>query len=137
MTPDEACEELEKGLMVSDEQGFEAYPGALLDRGRAPNGDRYVFLTSGGIVQEGEAFAGWFSTEDGAVSAWLREAWNYAEDCGGSDLYWHSRPALFDVDFVAVNQTEMIGVPMLRGNIALTLYSVVARLVVSRKKEQA
>ena len=99
---------------------------------RAPNGDRYVVMTSGGVVAAGEGPPALFADEAAAAGAWLREAWSYADKRGGKDLYWARRPVYEEAEFVGVDQAAMLNGRVFAQGLALRLGAVEARLVVSR-----
>ena len=97
VTLSEAVSEFERDFsVISDEPGFPA--GAeTRDWSRAPTGDRYVTLMSGGIQREGEMIPAVFSSEDAAISAWLVSAREYAAGKGNC-LYWRIKPTLREDD---------------------------------------
>ena len=124
----------EKDFRVSPEVGYadDRLEGRA-DMARAPTGERYVSVTSGGLKDEGEAMPGWFATEALAIDAWLRSAWKYAEDRGGHDLYWRERPVYQEAEYIAINQAALMGDPRFRDAITLRLGCVYSRLLVSKK----
>lgn len=140
MTLEEAIAAFEKDMVVvRNEVGF-ADPDAddRLDMARAPNGDRYVEITSGGRKPGGQPCPAWFADEERAVEEWLRQAWSYADRRGGKDLYWKERPTYTEAEFIAVDQFALMNNPQTRGDIVLNLGRVTCRLVISQgetKKE--
>lgn len=134
MTLDEAVEEFEARLSVSDLVGYQRPKDGTIDPARAPNGDAYVLISSGGEMRAGWPFPAWFSEESQAVREWLGNAWLYQEERGGSVLYWNGRPELVGLDFVPVNQAAVIADPKLRGNVAVQLFCVVASMCIEKGK---
>ena len=134
MTLDEAIEEFEAKLSVSEAVGYPRPKDGTIDPTRAPNGDAYVLISSGGEMRAGWPFPAWFSEESQAVREWLGHAWLYQEDRGGSVLYWNGEPELIEVDFVAVDQAAILLNPMLRGNLSITMFCVVASMCIEKGK---
>lgn len=58
----------------------------------APNGELHISLTSSGVKQEVHEFPAYFTSEELAAEAWLREARELAA-CR-STLYWRQKPFL-------------------------------------------
>jgi hypothetical protein len=134
MTLDEAVAEFESALTVHDEIGHSAgaaYDGPM-DFSRAPTGERYVTLTSGGIKPEGWPNPAWFNSKDDAVDFWLMEAKHYARE-HGTQLYWREKPELEGQTFVAMNQADSLQSQRLREAVAVAVWFVWSRLLVSKK----
>lgn len=141
MTLAEAVAAFERDFAVSDEAGLvdEKLPERR-DMSRAPTGEPYIILASGGLKAEGDRMPGWFATEDLAAEAWLTQAWRYADgilETGvkGSPLFWRERPTLLTGEFVALDQAAMMNDPRTRSEITLRLFAVYSRLVVSKAQE--
>lgn len=87
--------------VISNDIGHEFPPGERnadaekcsdkLNWSRAPNGDRYVTVTSGGVKPEGEPMDAAFHSEDDAIAAWLFQATLWTNGRTGT-LYWRQRP---------------------------------------------
>lgn len=128
-----AVAEFETGYEVSEERGFERRPGVLREMGRAPSGDRYVIVTSGGLRLEDEVQPAWFATEELAAEAWLRAAWLYADTRPGRPrLFWCERPIYFRGEWVAVDQAGLLNDPIARQSIVLQIGTVQARFVLTK-----
>jgi hypothetical protein len=144
MTLAEAVAAFEKDFAVSTEVGMadESLPGRR-DMSRAPNGQPYIALTSGGVKAEGDRMPAWFASEELAAEAWLTQAWRYADriiEPGtiGSPLYWREKPELMLTgEFVAIDQAGMMNDPRTRSEITLRLFAVYSRLVVSKNSGKA
>lgn len=143
MTLAEAFAAFEKDFRVSPFIGLpdENLTGRV-DMNRAPNGESYITLTSGGVKLEGDRMPGWFATEELAAEAWLTQAWRYADriiepGVVGSPLYWRERPELLTGEFVAIDQAAMMNDPRVRSEITLRLFAVYSRLVVSKNSGKA
>jgi len=123
VTLDEAIAAFEKDFTVVSVAGFpDVDLDGRFDMDRAPSGARYV-----------EVRSGWFESEDEGAEGWLREAWRYAEDRGGSVLYWREQPTWHSAEFIAVNQAALLNDRVLRSAISLRLGVVYSRLLVSQK----
>lgn len=126
-------ERFERDFTVHDERGFKEEDGRL-DLDRAPDGTRYVTVTSSGMRGLDRPVPGWFhaSRPTQAMDAWLDEARIYARE-KGKHLWWRERPAFRVVDFVAVAQHLLIAQRDLRDTLAVSLVFVTARLLVTEK----
>ena len=131
MTLVEAIAAFEKDFQVITTAGF-ADDGPMLDMDRAPNGDRYVVITSGGERSVPGASAAWFASEDRAAEEWLRQAWAYAERRGGGDLYWRQEPVHRQMEFFAVDQAGAMRDVVTRQSITINVGFVYSRMVVSK-----
>lgn len=79
---------------VSDEVGYPIGDEGALDYSRAPTGERYLILTSGGLKSEGVSLpAMWHRDEAAAVDAWLAHAMALATS-PQAVLMWRMRPEL-------------------------------------------
>jgi hypothetical protein len=128
---DDAIAEFEEPLTVHDAVGF-AGVAASVDMSRAPTGERYVTLTSGGLKPEGQHVPAWFADEADAIEWWLAEAKPYAEK-HGKQLYWRERPELVTASYVMLDQVNAIRNGRLRESVAVDLHFVFSRLLVSTK----
>lgn len=131
MTLAEAVEAFERDFRVSDVVGWAA-PGEALDHDYAPDGSRYVVLTSGGQRRDPGGSAAWFTGEERAADEWLRQAWRYAEQRGGGDLYWRDRPVFRGVEFMAFNQAAVMQDVITRQSINISVGFVYSRLLVTK-----
>jgi len=136
MTLAEAVAAFEKDFAVSDEAGLvdDKLPERR-DMSRAPTGEPYVVMTSGGPKAEGDRMPAWFATEDLAAEAWLTQMWRYSDGRGGKVLFWRERPELAQGEFVAIDQAGMMNDPRTRADITLRLFAVYSRLLVSNAQE--
>lgn len=136
MTLEEAIAEFEKSYAVHDRPGFvtEDDDGVTrADMNKAPSGDSYVTLTSGGIRKEDGPHLAWFLDEERAAEEWLRQAWTYAEDHPGRPhLHWRRRPVFLQAEFIALDQIALMNDARLRQSITLNLGTVDCRMVLSK-----
>lgn len=133
MTLEEVIAEFESALTVHDQVGCDAgaeYDGPR-DMSRAPTGERYVTLTSGGLKAEGAPIPSWFANEEDAIDFWLMEAKHYARE-RGEQLYWREKPEMVSSAFLNVNQAAAIQDRRLRNTLSVELYFVWCRLLVSK-----
>jgi len=139
MTLEEAVAAFENDFHVVDAFGFPNNPNvpASVDASKAPTGEPYVSLVSGGIKEQGAHFPAFFKDESLAVEAWLSAAWRYADERGGKTLYWRSRPRCSAQDYIAVNQMGAMNDPEWRGQLHTTLCVVFSRMLVSKGDEGA
>lgn len=135
MTLEEAVAAFEADLAVSDAPfGYptdETVPGRV-DPDRAPNGEHYVRVTSGGILDQGEQFPSYYATEALAAEAWLAAAWKYAEERGGKMLHWRVRPEYTAYEFIAINQAALMNDPEWRGSITAKMGRVSSRMLITK-----
>lgn len=120
---------------VYDIPGYKVgdYDGPL-DMSRAPNGGKYVCLTSGGLKKPGQPVATWFAFEDEAVSWWLSEARHLlSEHRAMPFLYWLHRPTLVSASFVNIAQHLAVQDDRLRDCLAVELKFVSSWLLLSAK----
>jgi hypothetical protein len=136
VTLHEAITAFEKGLIICHTPGCEVEGLPGLDMTKAPTGDAYVTLASGGETAERDPMPAWFATEALAVRAWLKEAWAYAESQGGNRVFWRERPILRTVDFVSLDQAGLMADPIMRRNISVRVCTVISRLFVSEGEQQ-
>ncbi|HUY05017.1 MAG TPA: hypothetical protein VMV33_17195 [Rhodocyclaceae bacterium] len=134
MTLDEAVAEFEQSFVVTAGEAYVS-PDQIADWDRAPSGDQWVTLTSGGLQSAGSPAPAYFTSEDAAVSAWLRAAFAYADKRGGHDLYWLMRPVYREAEYRALDQAAVLNIPALRDTVMMQLGIVHSRLVVSRGKD--
>lgn len=122
-------------FVVHDEVGFAVgeYDGPK-DMSRAPNGERYVTVTSGGVGSIGA----YFVDEDAAIDAWLVQAKRYADaDMNKHHLYWRTRPQLVSVSLVAIDQAAAMRHEWLREVVAIDVKFVACRMLVSEREPGA
>ena len=134
MTLDEAVTQFESTLTVHDQMGCPAdaeYDGPM-DFSRAPTGEPYITLTSGGIKKPGYRVPAWFADKDEAIAFWLMEAKHYAKE-HGTQLYWREKPELTMQTFVAIDQASAILKKALHDTMSVELWFVWSRLLVSKK----
>ena len=133
MTLEEAVAAFESQMTVHDAVGYAVgeYDGPK-DMSRAPTGERYITLTSGGVKAEGGPMPALFAREADAVGYWLSEA-EYLSKKHGKQLYWREKPVMLTQTFVAVNQAEAMQDQRLRDSLSVELHTVWCRLLVSTK----
>ena len=134
MTLEEAVAAFEKDFTVIDAVGFpnnENVPGSV-DASRAPNGEQYVSLCSGGIKKEGDQYPAYYASEEIAAEEWLKSAWQYADKRGGKTLYWRRRPEFTSREYIAIDQAAMMNDPELRQSMQITVGQVYSRLLVTK-----
>lgn len=122
-------------FIVHDEAGYAVgdYAGPK-DMSRAPNGERYITVTSGGIGSIGAYFA----DEDAAIDAWLVQVKRYADaDLDKNHLYWRTRPELVSVSLVAIDQAAAMRHEWLREVVAIDVTFVACRMLVSEREPGA
>ena len=127
---DDAVAEFEAGFSVSDEVGYRG--GEQVDLARAPDGSRYVVVTSGGAGEVLGGSSAWFADEQDAAEEWLRWARTFAKERGGAKLWWRERPVWKAVEFVALNQAAVMQERAIRSAVAIKLGFVVAELSISK-----
>ena len=149
MTLAEAILQAESYFQVHHEAGAEEwfYKGdervasaTTRDMSRAPCGERYVTLTSGGVRDPGEPMAMWFADSGRAASYWLFSVEDYAESVAPKSewpklhLYWRSKPEWHSVEFVALDQAQLLGTahPLLAEAMQMTAGVVWSRLLISK-----
>lgn len=135
MTITEAVAALESECIVHDVAGFAVgdYTGPL-DMTRAPNGEKYLWLTSGGMKKYGEPVATWFADDDEAVAWWKAEAMHYrAKHTTTPHLYWLRKPDLVHASFVNIAQHLAIQDDRLRESLSVELRYVSSWLLLSAK----
>jgi hypothetical protein len=131
----DAVAAFEADYTVHDAMGFPVgdYDGPM-DLARAPTGEKYICLTSGGIKKPGQPVASWFVFEEEAVTWWLAEARHYRiEVSGARHLYWRHRPSLVTASFVNVQQAAALQDDRLRDSLSVELRYVSSWLVLSDK----
>lgn len=107
---------------------------------RAPCGQRYVTLTSGGIKELGYPIPMWFADADRAASYWLFSVEDYAESVAPRDdwkklhLYWRDVPTWNPIEMVAVDQAALFANshPLQGDVMAMTVGVVWSRLLISK-----
>ena len=136
MTLEEAVAAFEADFTVSPLVGYPRLDEAgRVDLHRAPTGEPYIRLTSGGINGDGEPQQAWFSSEDRCALEWLRQAWIYAEMRGGKTLYWRRPPQYHEAEFVAVDQAALINDLDMRNAITIKIGTIYSRLLISKTDE--
>ena len=138
MTLEEAIEAFEKDFTVSSEVGWPNDDNVLgrLDMSRAPTGEPYVCVVSGGIKEQGKSFPAHYTSEALAAEAWLTSAWEYAERRGGKTLYWRDRPRWIEGEFVALDQASAMNDPDAAAPPVLKIGHVYSRMLVSKVEEK-
>ena len=133
MTLNEMIELFEKGCTPHLGAGTDA--GAdydAVDMSRAPSGEKYFKLTSGGIREIGEPIPAWFVDPQSAIFAWLNEAEATAEE-RGKQLYWRDLPELVTRTFSMIDAGANVADWRTSGSTSVTMHCVVARLLLSTK----
>lgn len=80
----------------------------------AETSEAYVSIESGPPREQGETMVCWFTTEEAAVAAWLRNAEDYARQQNAKVLRWRRRPGveagpkLVSLDFDAATTTPVL-----------------------------
>lgn len=131
----EAIAALEADCVVHDVAGFAVgdYVGPV-DMNRAPNGEKYICLTSSGLKVPGQPVAVWFCYEEEAIAGWLAEARFLRRDYPGiTHLYWRNKPSLAAASFVNVQQHTAIQDDRLRESLSVDLRYVSSWLLFSGK----
>ena len=138
MTLEEAVAAFEADFTVSDAPfGFPVDEvSGRVEASRAPNGEHYIAVASGGIKGEGEKFPAYYATEVLAAEAWLTAAWKYAEERGGKTLYWRTRPEYTEHEFVGLNQMALMNDPAWRDSITVKLGCVWSRMLITKADQQ-
>lgn len=111
-----------------------------VDMSRAPCGQTYVTLTSGGLKDGAEPIPVWFADEERAASWWLFSVEDYAETLLPKDqwdklhLYWRDQPEWRSVEFVAVDQAKLLreGNPLAPDMMHAALGVVWSRLLITK-----
>lgn len=133
MTLDEAISAFERDFTVCRDIGLpDDEMEGRADWSRAPTGERYITLVSGGQTREGTPTPALYAGEELAAEEWLRQAWTYAEARGGKTLYWRERPIYTEAEFVAVDQVSLMNDPRMRSSITICVGYVHSRLLVSK-----
>jgi hypothetical protein len=134
MKIDEAIRAIEEDLAVIDVAGYAVgdYDGPL-DMSRAPNGEAYVCLTSGGLKRRGVRVPIWFNEEREAITWWLAEARQLRRDKNATHLYWRSKPVMVSASFVNIAQSVAIQDENLRDSLSVDLHYVSSWLLLSAK----
>jgi hypothetical protein len=145
MKPADAIFEIESRFIVHHEtgclivsmgsDGSEHETGAV-DWSKAPCGEPYVTLTSGGVKPPGEPSGVMFSDEDRAWRWWYYAALDYAEtvapeaDWPNLHLYWRAKPKYSSDEYINLKQAGTLQ----RGEILLNLSLgyVYSRLLITR-----
>ena len=123
MKASEAILEVESRFVVHHEVGeaIASYgdDGSEHDTGarnmsRAPCGEPYVTLCSGGVKKQGESNGVMFSDEARAWRWWYYAVLDYAEtiapenDWPNLHLYWRDKPAYETDEYVSLNQAQQL-----------------------------
>jgi hypothetical protein len=136
MTLTEAVAALEAECIVHDVAGYAVgdYDGPL-DMTRAPNGEKYVWLTSGGLKKHGQPVLTWFSDDEEAISWWKAEAMHLrAKHAETPHLFWLHKPTFARASFVNVAQAEALNDDRLRESLSVELRFVSSWLLLSAKE---
>jgi hypothetical protein len=108
----------------------------VLDGSGAPDGAKFVIVTSGGQMRADDPLPALFADEGEAVEQWLFWAQHYARKAGnGSRLFWGQAPRFEARDFVGLNQAEMLGDVMWRGSVSIRLGCVWSKLLITGNQE--
>lgn len=146
MMLDEAIAEVEGWFTVHTETGYpteytdsngDFVKDGPRDLSRAPNGESYVTVTSGGLTSSMASV--FFASESRAVTWWLYAMEDYAETIAPREewkklhLYWRFRPEHESADYVALDQAALL--QRQHGlSLTVTLGTVYSRLVISKLK---
>lgn len=123
----------EAGLLVPSYKGDEAIETGARDMDFAPNGERYVTVTS-----MGDPPTRFFADESAAIYEWQLCVMDLAEEITKDrdrwkalHLYWRDRPSVSRHDYVGLGQPALLQVGM--GDIlTLELVMVRSRLLISK-----
>jgi hypothetical protein len=130
---------LEMGRPVlSYDQNDKAIDTGVTDWTKAPNGERYIMVTSGGW-ETATMRSIMFNDQGRAVYWWKWAVLDYAETVAAEDkwpklhLYWRERPSFVSADYIALEQANLLA----SGNaaalpITIVLGTVTSRLLISR-----
>lgn len=109
------------------------------DWSRAPNGESYDVLTSGGLqVRAGEVSSIMFGDEGRAWQWWVWAVEDYAEEVAPRaewaklHLYWRTKPEWASTEYVALHQAELLGSHS-EAPLHVDLGLVYSRLLISKK----
>ncbi len=136
MTLDEAIVAVASEYKIIDEIGFDDNDDlGRRDMSRAPTGEKYLTICSGGVREQGESSRAFFTSDEDAISAWLCAVWDEAERVGKGEklaLYWREKPAINRAEFVAIDQVALMNDPEQRSNITLSLCYVGSRMLIAK-----
>lgn len=145
MTPAQVLADVEAKFIVHDEIGLPIMSigddGAEFDTGarnmgRAPTGESYVTVMSGGIRPEGNPVPVLFGDEDRAWRWWYYAVLDYAEtiapeaDWQKLHLYWRDRPEFSFAEYITVDGAQRLqrGEPIFNQRLG----TVFSRLLISK-----
>ena len=143
MTLDEATLAVNEMFIVHEEVGEEVIsvdgnnkriPTGARDMSRAPCGERYITLTSGGWE---DAYGVMFHDEARAVRWWVYSVEDYAETIAPRDkwgklhLYWREPPAFIREQYLALDQARILQGSSL-APLTVSLGTVRARLLITK-----
>lgn len=146
MTPAQALADVESKFIVHDEIGQPimsygtddtAHDTGARDASKAPSGDAYITVMSGGLKAAGQPTPVLFADEDRAWRWWYYAVLDYAEtiapeaEWSSLHLYWRHRPEWSVDEYMSTNQAAVLQ----RGDPLITyrLGSVYSRLVISKE----
>ena len=148
MTLAEAVLDIESRFIVHREVGEpvahydqqdKAIDTGARDMSRAPCGEPYITVVSGGLKAQGDRIPIYFGTEVRAVEWWRYGVMDYAETIapeaqwGGLHLYWREEPRFESAEYVAMSQATMLGKrSALSDDLTVTLGTVWSRLLITK-----